>query len=224
MSQVQIEESWKEVLKEEFKQPYFQSIATFLKKEKEAGKRIYPPGSLIFNAFNKTPFSEVKVVILGQDPYHNPGQAMGLSFSVPRQVRTPPSLKHIYKEIKDDLDIELPEHGDLSAWAERGVFLLNAFLTVEENKPRSHQKIGWEQFTDAVIRHLSEDREGLVFMLWGGFARKKRALIDTERHLVLEASHPSPLAGGAYFGSRHFSQANRYLEKQGKNPIDWSLA
>jgi len=223
MSNIKIEDSWKETLKHEFEQPYFQSIATYLRKEKQSGKKIYPPGSLIFNAFNTTPFEEVKVVILGQDPYHNPGEAMGLSFSVPKGVRVPPSLRNIYKELKDDLGIEPPRHGDLTKWAEQGVFLLNAMLTVEHKSAGSHQKIGWQNFTNAVIRKLSDEREGLVFMLWGGFARKKKELIDRDKHLVLEAAHPSPLAGGAYFGSRHFSKANAYLEEQGKSPIDWSL-
>ncbi|MCG8326638.1 MAG: uracil-DNA glycosylase [Chitinophagales bacterium] len=223
MSNVKIEESWKQALSEEFTQPYFQSLATFLKTEKAAGKKIYPPGSLIFNAFNTTPFEDVKVVILGQDPYHNPGEAMGLSFSVPKGVRIPPSLRNIYKELNEDLSVSIPNHGDLTRWAEQGVFLLNAMLTVEHRTPRSHQKIGWQDFTDAVIRKLSTEQEGLVFMLWGGFARKKKELIDKSRHLVLEAAHPSPLAGGAYFGSKHFSKANDYLQKQGKEQIDWSL-
>ena len=223
MSNIKIEDSWKETLKHEFEQPYFQSIATYLRKEKQSGKKIYPPGSLIFNAFNTTPFEEVKVVILGQDPYHNPGEAMGLSFSVPKGVRVPPSLRNIYKELKDDLGIEPPRHGDLTKWAEQGVFLLNAMLTVEHKSAGSHQKIGWQNFTNAVIRKLSDEREGLVFMLWGGFARKKKELIDRDKHLVLEAAHPSPLAGGAYFGSRHFSKANAYLEEQGKQPVDWSV-
>ena len=223
MSNVKIEESWKNVLKTEFEQPYFQSLATFLRKEKENNKTVYPPGSLIFNAFNTTPFDKVKVVILGQDPYHNPGEAMGLSFSVPRGVRTPPSLKNIYKELNEDLGVPIPSHGDLTHWAEQGVFLLNAMLTVERNKPRSHQKIGWQTFTDTVIRRLSDQRQGLVFMLWGGFARQKKQLIDNTKHLVLEAAHPSPLAGGAFFGSRHFSRANEYLKQQGKEPVDWRL-
>lgn len=223
MSNVQIEDSWKETLADEFKQPYFQSLATFLKKEKQAGKQIYPPGSLIFNAFNTTPFEKVKVVILGQDPYHNPGQAMGLSFSVPRGVRVPPSLKNIYKELQSDLGVTPPQHGDLTHWAEQGVFLLNAILTVEHRQAGSHKSIGWQDFTNAVIRTLSNERDGLVFMLWGGFARKKNILIDADRHLVLEAAHPSPLAGGAYFGSQHFSQANTYLQKNGETPIDWQL-
>jgi uracil-DNA glycosylase len=223
MSNVKIEESWKEVLKEEFEQPYFQTLANFLRAEKVAGKKVYPPGSLIFNAFNTTPFNDVKVVILGQDPYHNPGEAMGLSFSVPRGVRKPPSLQNIYKELHDDLGVSIPQHGDLTKWAEQGVFLLNAMLTVEHRKAGSHKDAGWQNFTDAVIRKLSEERQGLVFMLWGSFARSKKVLIDPNRHLVLEAAHPSPLARGAYFGSRHFSKANQYLQRQGKTPIDWSL-
>lgn len=223
MSQVKIEESWKKVLSQEFEQPYFQSIATFLKKEKKAGKKIYPPGSLIFNAFNTTPFHEVKVVILGQDPYHNPGEAMGLSFSVPKGVRVPPSLRNIYKELQSDLGITPPSHGDLTAWAKQGVFLLNAMLTVAHKSAGSHRKIGWQDFTNAVIRKLSEERKGLVFMLWGGFARRKKDLIDKDKHLVLKAAHPSPLAGGAFFGSAHFSKANAYLEAQGKEPVNWQL-
>lgn len=223
MSNVKIEESWKAALQNEFTQPYFQSLATFLRQQKEAGKIVYPPGSLIFNAFNTTPFSQVKVVILGQDPYHNPNEAMGLSFSVPIGVRVPPSLRNIYKELHTDLDIPPPNHGDLTHWAEQGVFLLNAMLTVEKNKPRSHQKIGWQNFTDAVIRTLSSERSNLVFMLWGGFAKKKNILIDGSKHLILEAAHPSPLAGGAFFGSKHFSQANAYLEAHGQTPIDWKI-
>lgn len=223
MSQVRIEDSWKQALHYEFEQPYFQSLTAFLKKEKAAGKQIYPPGGLIFNAFNTTPFDKVKVVIIGQDPYHNPHEAMGLSFSVPRGVRVPPSLRNIYKELQADLGHQPPAHGDLTAWARQGVFLLNAVLTVEHKAPRSHQKVGWEQFTDAVIRRLSEGREHLVFLLWGGFARQKKMLIDGHRHLILEAAHPSPLAGGAYFGSRHFSQANAYLQDNGLAPVDWQL-
>ncbi len=223
MSDVRIEESWKAALADQFTQPYFQSLATFLRQQKAAGKTIYPPGSLIFNAFNTTPFDEVKVVILGQDPYHNPGEAMGLSFSVPKGVRTPPSLKNIYKELNTDLGVKVPNHGDLTNWAKQGVFLLNAMLTVEHKRAGSHQKIGWQDFTDAVIRTLSSEREHLVFMLWGNFAKRKKELIDTSKHLVLEAAHPSPLAGGAYFGSRHFSQANIYLKQHGLEPINWEL-
>ena len=207
---VKMEDSWKAVLSQEFQQPYFQSLATFLRREKSNGKVIYPPGPLIFNAFNTTPFNKVKAVILGQDPYHNPGEAMGLCFSVPKNIKTPPSLKRIYKELNDDLGIPAPEHGDLTPWAEHGVFLLNAILTVERSRPASHRDIGWQNFTDAVIRKLSSERENLVFLLWGNFARKKKSLIDTSRHLVLESAHPSPLAGNAFFGNHHFSNANEY--------------
>lgn len=223
MSNVKIEESWKEALKLEFQQPYFQALATQLKNEKAAGKIIYPPGSLIFNAFNTTPFHQVKAIILGQDPYHNPNEAMGLSFSVPKGIRVPPSLRNIYKELHTDLGHAVPHHGDLTKWANQGVLLLNSFLTVEKNKPRSHQKIGWAPFTDAVIKILSNERENLIFMLWGKPAKKKATMIDRDKHLILEAAHPSPLAGGAYFGSKHFSQANAYLEAKGKEPIDWLI-
>ncbi len=223
MSDVKIEPSWKAVLQDEFNQPYFENIAAFLRQEKEAGKTIYPPGSLIFNAFNITPFDQVKVIILGQDPYHNPGEAMGLSFSVPKGVRLPPSLKNIFQELQEDVGMTMPQTGDLTPWAQQGVFLLNAMLTVEKNKPQSHQKIGWQIFTDTVIRKLSEQREHLVFMLWGGFAKKKNALIDQTKHLVLEAAHPSPLAGGAFSGNRHFSKANEYLIANGQAPINWQL-
>jgi uracil-DNA glycosylase len=223
VKQVQIEESWKSVLSTEFQQPYFQEIKQFLVSEKQNGKLIYPPGPLIFNAFNKTPFDRVKVVILGQDPYHNPGEAMGLSFSVPAGIRVPPSLQNIYKEIERSLHIAPPKHGDLSAWAEQGVLLLNAMLTVEARKPASHQKIGWQTFTDAVIRILSEQRSGLVFMLWGNFAKSKASLIDTQKHFILESAHPSPLAGNAFQGCGHFSKANELLQQQGLAPINWQL-
>jgi uracil-DNA glycosylase len=218
--QVQIEASWKAALADEFQQPYFAAIKQFLVAEKNAGKVIFPPGPLIFNAFNTTPFQEVKVVILGQDPYHNPGEAMGLSFSVPKGVRVPPSLVNIYKELQSDLGVTPPGHGDLSDWARQGVLLLNAMLTVEARKAASHQHIGWQTFTDAVIRRISEGREGVVFMLWGKFAQGKKALIDPSRHLVLEAAHPSPLAGNAFQGCKHFSKANAYLKK----PIQWQLS
>ncbi|HRD82229.1 MAG TPA: uracil-DNA glycosylase [Saprospiraceae bacterium] len=223
MSNVKIEAGWKAALAGEFEQPYFEAIASFLRSEKAAGKVVYPPGGLIFNAFDSTPFDQVKVVILGQDPYHNPGEAMGLCFSVPRGVKVPPSLVNIYKELQADLGIPAPGHGDLSSWTRQGVFLLNAMLTVERNRPQSHQNIGWQTYTDAVIRTLSERREGLVFMLWGNFARKKKTLIDTERHLVLESAHPSPLAGNAFSGCRHFSKANAYLESKGAAPVDWRV-
>jgi len=211
------------VLAEAFEQPYFEAIRTFLLKEKNDGKVIFPPGPLIFNAFNQTPFDQVKVIILGQDPYHNPGEAMGLSFSVPQGVRIPPSLQNIYKEINSDLGLPMPLHGDLTHWASQGVLLLNAMLTVEAGKPGSHQNIGWQTFTDAVIRRLSDQREHLVFMLWGRFAQGKKALIDPAKHLILEAAHPSPLARDAFKGCRHFSLANTYLQENGKNGIDWSI-
>lgn len=221
---VKIEESWKATLQAEFSKPYFYELVGGLKSAKQSGATIYPPGSLIFNAFYKTPFEQVKVVILGQDPYHNPGQAMGLSFSVPKDIRIPPSLKNIYKELHTDLGIAIPNHGDLTSWAEQGVFLLNSMLTVEHKKAGSHQKLGWQNFTDAVIKILSEQQENLVFMLWGGFAKKKKILINDSKHLILEAAHPSPLAGGAYFGSKHFSKANDYLAQHNKTPIDWQLS
>ncbi len=220
---VKIEQSWKEALKDEFEKPYFTELVKFLHAEKNAGKTIYPPGPLIFNAFNLTPIDKVKVVIIGQDPYHGPGQAEGLSFSVPHGIVPPPSLKNIYKEIESDLGITLHKDGSLKAWADQGVFLLNAILTVRAGEAASHSRIGWAEFTDAVIRILSDCKEGLVFLLWGNFARSKKALIDTSRHYVLEAAHPSPLAGGAFFGCRHFSKANEILEKQGLTQIDWSL-
>jgi len=220
---VQIEESWKTVLAEAFEQPYFEAIRNYLLKEKNDGKVVFPPGPLIFNAFNQTPFDRVKVIILGQDPYHNPGEAMGLSFSVPQGVRIPPSLQNIYKEINSDLGLPMPLHGDLTHWASQGVLLLNAMLTVEAGKPGSHQNIGWQTFTDAVIRRLSGQREHLVFMLWGRFAQGKKALIDPAKHLILEAAHPSPLARDAFKGCRHFSLANTYLQENGKNGIDWLI-
>jgi uracil-DNA glycosylase len=221
--EVQIEESWKEVLKDEFEQPYFDSIRTFITDEIKKGKTIYPPGSQIFNAFNTTPFGEVKVVIIGQDPYHGPGQAMGLCFSVPKGIRYPPSLKNIFTELNSDLGVPIPNHGDLTSWAEQGVFLLNAMLTVEKGRAGSHSKIGWQTFTDAVIRRLSEKRNGLVFLLWGNYAKGKKGLIDEMKHYVLESPHPSPLAGGGFFGNRHFSRTNEILLKQGLSPPDWKL-
>ncbi len=219
---VKIEESWKRVLAPEFEKPYFQDLVRQLHEEKRAGRVIYPPGPLIFNAFNLTPFDKVKVVIIGQDPYHGPGQAEGLSFSVPHGIPLPPSLVNIYKEIESDLGLQLHKDGSLRGWAEQGVFLLNAVLTVRAGQPTSHSRIGWAEFTDAVIRTLSDRREGLVFLLWGNFARSKSALIDTSRHSVLEAPHPSPLARGAFFGCRHFSKANQILVAQGLSPIDWT--
>jgi len=221
---VQIESSWKAALESEFSKPYFKTLIDFIKQEKEEGKTVYPPGSLIFNAYNLTPLDGVKVVILGQDPYHNPGQAMGLSFSVPRGVTPPPSLRNIYKEIEDSLNIPRPQHGDLTKWAEQGVFLLNAMLTVERNQPGSHKRSGWQYFTDASIKAVNDKTEHSVFMLWGAFARKKAELIDGSRHLILESTHPSPFsADKGFFGNHHFKQANEYLESHGKKPIDWSL-
>lgn len=221
--EVKIEKSWKLALDEEFQKEYFADIRKILVKSKEEGKTIYPPGSKIFNAFDTTPFDKVKVVILGQDPYHNPGQAMGLSFSVPKGEKVPPSLRNIYKEIATDLRCDIPDHGDLTAWAEQGVFLLNAMLTVEHNMPSSHSKIGWQDFTDAVIKTISDQRDQVVFMLWGKFAEKKSILIDHDKHLVLVSAHPSPLAGGAFFNNHHFSRANTYLSEHNISPINWQI-
>ena len=221
---VQIEESWKQVLKDEFSKSYFQQIVTFIKAEKALGKKIYPPGSLIFNAFLKTPFDKVKVVILGQDPYHNKGQAHGLSFSVPKGVNKPPSLVNIFIELKDDLGIAPSIHGNLEKWAEQGVLLLNATLTVRENEPGSHSKIGWIDFTSEVIKKISDEKKGVVFLLWGKFAQDKQILIDETKHYVLKAAHPSPFsADKGFFGCRHFSKTNELLIKQGYEPIDWKL-
>lgn len=220
---VRIEESWKQALATEFEKPYFASLVSYLHAEKNAGKTVYPPGSAIFKAFELTPLPEVKVVILGQDPYHGPGQAMGLSFSVPDGVRTPPSLKNIFREIETDLGITMSGRPNLEGWARQGVLLLNSILTVRAGEPTSHSKIGWMDFTDAVISTISARCNGVVFLLWGGFARSKKALIDLSRHSVLEAAHPSPLAGGAFFGCRHFSKTNDILIREGKTPIDWRL-
>ncbi len=221
---VQIEAGWKKELESEFNEDYFKKIADFLKEEKKAGKVIYPPGKLIFNAFEHPPFHKVKVVILGQDPYHNVGQAMGLSFSVPDGVAPPPSLVNIFKEIREDLGIEISlQNGNLERWANQGVLLLNASLTVEANQANSHSTIGWHRFTDAVIRKISQDRDGIVFMLWGKFAQGKQDLIDTTKHLVLKAAHPSPFSAyNGFFGSHHFSKANNWLREHGERPIDWS--
>ena len=220
---VRIEQSWKDALAPEFEKPYFASLVRFLHAEKAAGKVIYPPGSLIFRAFDLTPVNQVKVVILGQDPYHNPGEAMGLSFSVPDGVRTPPSLRNIFQEIEADLGIRMSGRPNLEAWARQGVLLLNSILTVEGGRAASHRNIGWQEFTDAVIRYLSDHGNGIVFLLWGNFAKAKSALIDSSRHHVLMAAHPSPLAGGAFFGCRHFSQTNQILMAEGKTPINWQL-
>lgn len=221
--EVRIEESWKQALQSEFDKPYFAGLVSYLHGEKAAGKLIYPPGGQIFRAFELTPVDKVKVVILGQDPYHNPEQAMGLSFSVPVGVPAPPSLKNIFKEIENDLGIRMSGSPDLTPWAEQGVLLLNAILTVQAGAAASHRGKGWETFTDAVIKYISDNCEGVVFLLWGGFARNKKDLIDTSRHFVLEAAHPSPLAGGAFFGCRHFSRTNEILINEHKTPINWQL-
>jgi len=222
--EVKIEDSWKEVLKQEFDKPYFQQIPLHLKTEKSQGKTIYPPGSLIFNAFNTTPVDNIKVVIIGQDPYHGPGQAHGLCFSVQNGVPPPPSLVNIFKELQDDIGMSIPNHGNLTKWAQQGVFLLNASLTVRAGEPMSHSKIGWATFTDTVIKKISDTKEHVVFMLWGKFAQDKRMLIDETKHLVLRAPHPSPLSAfNGFFGCRHFSKANQYLVSKGIDPVDWSL-
>lgn len=222
---IQINESWKEALKDEFHKPYFQQIVAFLKTEKAAGKIIYPKGSNIFNAFNLTPFDKVKVVILGQDPYHGPNQAHGLSFSVLPGIKPPPSLVNIFKEIKADIGLDMPSnYGDLTHWAEQGVLLLNAALTVRAGEPFSHAKFGWADFTDAVIRTISDKKENVVFILWGKFAQEKQALIDETHHHVLRAAHPSPFsADKGFFGSMPFSKTNALLVKDGNEPIDWSI-
>jgi uracil-DNA glycosylase len=211
-------------LKSEFSKPYFHQIVNHLKTERSQKKTIYPAGSNIFNAFNSTPFDNIKVVIIGQDPYHGAGQAHGLCFSVQKGIATPPSLINIFKELKDDLGINVPAHGNLANWAGQGVFLLNASLTVRAGEPMSHSKIGWAEFTNSVIKKVSELKKHVVFFLWGKFAQEKRMLIDESKHLVLKSAHPSPLSANAgFFGCRHFSKANEYLMKHGMDPIDWSL-
>lgn len=221
---VKIEESWKKALKDEFTKNYFLQIATFIKTEKALGKIIYPPGALLFNAFDKTPFDKVKVVLLGQDPYHNPGQAQGLSFSVPKGITKPPSLINIFKELQSDLGIIPSADGNLEKWAMQGVLLLNASLTVRKNEPASHSKIGWIDFTDAVIKKISMQKKGLVFLLWGKFAQDKQTLIDETKHHVLKAAHPSPFsADKGFFGCKHFSKTNEFLMLEGLQPIDWKL-
>lgn len=222
---VRMNPEWKQVLEAEFLSSYMHELRSFLSAERLAGKEIYPPGTEMFNAFNMTPLSKVKVVILGQDPYHGPRQAHGLCFSVRRGIQSPPSLINIYKEIQSDLGIAPPRHGELTHWAEQGVLLLNSVLSVQAGLAASHQGHGWETFTDAVIRVLNEECEHLVFLLWGNYAQRKGRFIDARRHLVLKAAHPSPLSAnrGGWFGCRHFSQANRYLEAHGMAPIDWSL-
>jgi uracil-DNA glycosylase len=222
---VKIEASWKEELKAEFSKDYFRQIVTFLKMEKMANKIIYPPGSLIFNAFQHTPWDKLKVVLLGQDPYHGPGQAHGLCFSVMNGIKPPPSLINIYKEIQSDIGIGMDaSKGDLTAWADQGVLLLNAVLTVRTNEPASHSKIGWMEFTDAVIKRISDKKSGIVFLLWGKFAQEKQILIDATKHHVLKAAHPSPFsADKGFFGCRHFSKTNELLVQEGKTPINWKI-
>ena len=218
---VKIEESWHQVLAQEFQKEYFKKLISYVKEE-YAHHQVFPPGSLIFNAFEKTPFDQVKVVLIGQDPYHGPGQAHGLAFSVQDGTAIPPSLRNIFKEIKDDVGKEIPKSGNLERWAVQGVLLLNATLTVRANSPGSHQKMGWEEFTDAAIKKLSEQKEGLVFILWGAFAQKKAALINDQKHHILTAAHPSPFAADrGFFGCRHFSKTNEYLKAQGQKEIDW---
>lgn len=218
-----IEKSWGQALAQEFEKPYFQQLARCLHSEKAQGIRIYPPGNCIFKAFDLCPLDKVKVVILGQDPYHGEGQAMGLSFSVPDGVPAPPSLKNIFKEIENELGVRMSGRPNLEKWASQGVLLLNAVLTVRAGEPTSHSAIGWQQFTDEVIRVVSQHCEGVVFLLWGNYARSKASLIDQSRHTVLQAAHPSPLARGAFFGCGHFAHANDILLSQGKTPIDWIL-
>jgi uracil-DNA glycosylase len=219
---VKMDSSWKKALSHLFDKPYFLQIATHLKTERATKTIIYPKGSLIFNAFNQTPYDKVKVVILGQDPYHNPGQAMGLSFSVPDGTKPPPSLMNIYKELNKDIGLAIPTTGDLTKWANQGVLLLNAVMTVRENEPASHGKIGWMEFTNDVIKHLSSEKKGIVFLLWGNFAQQKQIYIDATKHKILKAAHPSPLsAHNGFFGCKHFSLTNEYLAKNNIDPIDW---
>lgn len=218
-----IDESWKKVLWDEFQQPYFAELKQFLQAEKRA-HTVYPPGPMIFNAFNKTPFDKVKVVIIGQDPYHEEGQAHGLCFSVQDGIPHPKSLINIFKELSEDVGMTIPQSGNLEKWTAQGVFLLNATLTVRAHEAGSHQNHGWERFTDAAIRKLSEQREGLVFLLWGNYAKQKEAIIDTTKHYILSTVHPSPLsAHRGFFGCKHFSKTNEILRKLGKSEIDWQL-
>ena len=222
--EVKIEASWKEVLSNVFKSSYFLQTAAHIKTELATGAKIFPAGNNIFNAFNQTSFGNVKVVILGQDPYHGSGQAMGLSFSVPKGVKPPPSLVNIFKELKSDIGLPIQTNGDLTPWAKQGVLLLNAVLTVRENEPASHAKIGWMHFTDAVIKKISDEKKGIVFLLWGKFAEQKQILIDETKHFVLKAAHPSPFsADKGFFGCKHFSKTNELLAKQGLQVIDWHI-
>jgi uracil-DNA glycosylase len=220
---INLEASWKDRLAAEFKKEYFIALKEFLTTEKKNGAKIFPAGNQIFAALNHTPFNKVKVVIIGQDPYHGEGQANGLSFSVSDGIRKPPSLLNIFKELQTDTGAGIPESGNLTKWADQGVLLLNATLTVRAGEAGSHQNKGWEYFTDAIIRTISSDLKGVVFLLWGRYAHAKEELIDASNHYILKAAHPSPLARGAFFGCRHFSKTNELLHKEGKSPIDWSL-
>ncbi|EOX1604563.1 uracil-DNA glycosylase [Campylobacter upsaliensis] len=223
LDKIKINADWLEFLEEEFKKPYFLDIKRQYIETLKAGKNIYPPANLTFNAFNLTPLNSLKIVLLGQDPYHKQNQAMGLSFSVPKGVPIPPSLRNIFKELNADLGVKIPQNGDLSAWARQSVLLLNAIFSVEENKPLSHSLWGWQEFSDNIIKKLSLEKEGLIFILWGKFAQSKKSLIDTRKHFILEAAHPSPLARQGFLGCRHFSKSNALLEKLGKEPIKWDL-
>lgn len=224
LPEIRIEPSWKLAMKDEFEQEYFKALKNFLLTEKQDKRIIYPPGQKIFAAFDYTPFDKVKVIIIGQDPYHGAGQANGLCFSVSDGVPHPPSLQNIFKELQADLNITVPRSGSLEPWARQGVLLLNAILTVRANEPASHRNRGWEQFTDEVIRTLSAKKNGLVFILWGNFARSKKIMIDTTKHFVLEAAHPSPFsAHSGFFGCKHFSRTNEILIREGLSPIDWKL-
>ncbi|ENA3366086.1 uracil-DNA glycosylase [Campylobacter upsaliensis] len=223
LDKIKINADWLEFLEEEFKKPYFLDIKRQYIETLKAGKNIYPPANLTFNAFNLTPLNSLKIVLLGQDPYHKQNQAMGLSFSVPKGAQIPPSLRNIFKELNADLGVKIPQNGDLSAWARQGVLLLNAIFSVEENKPLSHSLWGWQEFSDNIIKKLSLEKKGLIFILWGKFAQSKKSLIDTRKHFILEAAHPSPLARQGFLGCRHFSKSNALLEKLGKEPIKWDL-
>lgn len=223
LEKIKMNNDWKEFLKDEFLKPYFLDIKNYYIEALKQGKTIYPPANLTFNAFNLTPLDDLKVIILGQDPYHNPNEAMGLSFSVAKGIKIPPSLRNIYKELQMDLNIKPSLDGDLSAWARQGVLLLNSILSVEAHKPKSHSSWGWQRFSDAVIEKLSLEKEKLIFLLWGNYAKEKKALIDTSKHFILEATHPSPLAGNKFLGCRHFSKCNEILKNLNKTPIDWNL-
>lgn len=223
IDKIKMNNDWKEFLKDEFEKKYFLDLKKQYINALNQHSIIYPPANLIFNAFNLCPLEELKIIILGQDPYHQPKQAMGLSFSVPKGIEIPPSLKNIYKELQNNLNIIPSKSGDLSSWAKQGILLLNSILSVEANKAASHSSWGWQEFSDAVISKLSKEKSGLVFMLWGNYAKNKKILIDATKHLILEAAHPSPLAKSGFLGCKHFSKANEFLKKLGKKPIDWQI-